>query len=226
MVHTDRIREDLCRDFLIDPDRVVVVEHGIDQLLPDTTDARQKMRKKLSINPTARVALFFGGIARYKGVDILLRAFESSDCNAVDRLIVAGKCRDPSLALELSATIEAHSRCNAILWKEGFIHENEVAPLFHAADVLVMPYRHIDQSGVLFMALATGLPIVATDVGTLRNYIPKQLGAVAPVEDPEALAACIKEVLTSGAGRRVDYGAEQYLWQRTVRPMLPFYVRN
>ena len=53
-------------------------------------------------------------------------------------------------------------------WSEGFVPTEDVWRYFQGADFLVVPYRHIDQSGVVFMALATGLPIVATDVGSLR----------------------------------------------------------
>ncbi|MEP6605254.1 MAG: glycosyltransferase family 4 protein [Nitrosospira sp.] len=226
MVHTHRMQQDLCRDFQVDPGRVVVVEHGIDKLLPDTGGERQMMRNKLAINASERVVLFFGSIARYKGVDILLRAFELPGSQSADRLVVAGKCRDRVLALELQTLVETNARRDAILWRDGFVDENDVAPLFHAADVLVMPYRHIDQSGVIFMALAIGLRVVVTDVGSLRNYVRHGFGAIAPIEDPEALAACIKEVLASATGNPVDYGAERYLWQRTVTPILPFYNRK
>ncbi len=227
VVHTPRMRQDLCRDFALDPGRIVIVEHGIDRLLPDTGGARETLRAKLEINATERVVLFFGNIARYKGVDILLRAFASLPAETADRLIVAGRCRDRSLALELQAMVEANTRRDSILWREGFVDDDDVAPLFHISDVLVLPYRHIDQSGVIFMALATGLRIVVTDAGSLRDYVPHECGAVAPIDDPEALASCIKEVLTTvAAGKSVDNGAERYLWRRTVATILPFYGRN
>jgi glycosyltransferase involved in cell wall biosynthesis len=225
MVHTHRMRRELYQNFSIDPDLIIVVEHGIDRLLPDTAFMRERMRAKLGIDAQEQVLLFFGNIAHYKGVDILLRAFQLPNAGSADRLIVAGRCRDRSLALELQAMVEANARRDAILWREGFVDESDVAPLFHAADVLVMPYRHIDQSGVLFMALATGLRVVVTDVGSLRDYVTGGKGSIAPVDDPEALASSIKEVLTSATGNPVDYGAEHYLWQRTVLPILPLYMR-
>jgi glycosyltransferase involved in cell wall biosynthesis len=226
MVHTHRMRGELCQDLLIDPNRIVVVEHGIDRLLPDNGVMRETMRAKLGIHPTERVLLFFGNIARYKGVDILLRAFQLPGAKLADRLIVAGRCRDRSLALELQELVEANARRDAILWREGFVDQNDIAPLFHAADVLVMPYRHIDQSGVLFMALATGLRVVVTDVGSFRHYVRHEFGVIAPVEDPEALAICIGEALVSYSEKSVEYVAERYLWQGTVVPILGLYDLN
>lgn len=222
-VHTDRMQQELYQNFSISPGRVIVVEHGIDKLLPDTGDARQRMRNQLAIQTTERVVLFFGNIARYKGVDILLRAFELPNAQSADRLIVAGRCRDNSLALELQTMIRANARREAILWQNGFVDQNDVAPLFHAADVLVMPYRYIDQSGVLFMALATGLRVIATDVGSLRDYVRNEFGAIVPIEDPEALAASIKRVLEVPRDP-VDCGAQRYLWQYTVKSVLPVYA--
>ncbi|MDQ3185494.1 MAG: glycosyltransferase family 4 protein [Pseudomonadota bacterium] len=226
MVHTHRMRQDLCRYFAVDPDRVVVVEHGIDRLLPDIGGAREMMRAKLGIRPAERVLLFFGAIVRYKGLDVLLRAFALLTTETVDRLVVAGRCRDRSLFLELQAILEAHPRRDAIIWRDGYVDEKEVAPIFHAADVLVMPYRHIDQSGVIFMALATGLRAVVTDVGSLPDYVPGGSRAVARAGDPEALASCIKEVIGTPTGNTIIHGAEQYLWHRTVGPILGFYDRN
>lgn len=227
VVHTHQMRRELCQNFLIDPDITVVVEHGIDRLLPDIGRMRETMRAKLGIYPAERVLLFFGNIARYKGLDVLLRAFALLTAETVDRLVVAGRCRDCTLLLELQGILEAHPRRDAILWREGYVDEEEVAPIFHTADVLVMPYRHIDQSGVIFMALATGLRVVATDVGSLRNYVRHEFGTIAPVEDPEALASCIKEVIDTPIVNTINHhGAEQYLWYRTVIPILGFYDRN
>jgi len=100
-----------------------------------------------------------------------------------------------------------------------------VASLFHAADVLVMPYRHIDQSGVIFMALATGLRVVASDVGSLRDYIPPGFGCVVSPGDAGALAEGILSVLTQPRRSEAQEKlAAHHLWSSVVWPILPVYA--
>ena len=226
MVHTPRMREALAADFGIDPSRIVVAEHGIDRLLPATPASRAAMRTRLKLEESDRLILFFGNLSPYKGVDVLIDALGQIDPALNARLLIAGRCRSADVRQALRNQIAASPRQERIEWMEGYIAEADVAPLFHAADVLAMPYRHIDQSGVVFMALATGLRVVASDVGSLRDYLPAGFGRVTPPGDATALARGIEMELGSAgsAGAPVAF-AERYLWSETVKPMLPAYAR-
>lgn len=223
MVHTRKTAAEICSNYGFEPEKVVVVEHGIDRLLPRTRASRAAMRERLHIAGAERVVLFFGALARYKGVDLLLDAFSLPDMECADKLVIAGRCKDKILSAELRETVSSHKRKDSILWRDGYVDDADVAPLFHAADVLVMPYRHIDQSGVIFMALATGLRTVVTDVGSLRDYITPGFGAVAPVDSSIALAASIRNLLTTPADLNTSEMAKKFLWKRTTKAILPHY---
>ena len=223
VVHTNRMAVELRQQYGIDPSRVIVVEHGIDRVIHPTPGLEPSMRKTLGLGSAERVMLFFGAIARYKGVDLLIKAFGLPDAAIADKLVIAGRCRDPALAIELHGLIAEHPRRDAILWRDGFVADDDVVPLFHAADLLVLPYRHIDQSGVIFMALATGLRTVVTDVGSLCNYIPPGFGGVSVANDPEALAACIKVQMALPVKSNTMHFAERFLWKNTVKSILPWY---
>lgn len=226
MVHTARMKQALATDFGIDPARIVVAEHGIDRLLPATPESRAAMRARLKFEESDRLILFFGNLSPYKGVDVLVEAFAQIDPEVPTRLLIAGRCRSSALREALRSQIEANPRRDRIEWMEGYLPEDDVAPLFHAADVLAMPYRHIDQSGVVFMALATGLRVVASDVGSLRDYLPEEISKVVPPDDAAALARGIEATLDA-ADRTMDTTAlaRRYLWSETVRPMLAAYAR-
>ena len=94
----------------------------------------------------------------------------------------------------------------------------QVAPYFAAADLLVMPYRRVSQSGVLFLALATGLPVVATSVGGLPEVLRDGENALlVPPESPEALAGAVARALGAPALRdRLSRGgrelADRHSW--------------
>ena len=79
-----------------------------------------------------------------------------------------------------------------------FIGDNEIEQYFKAADVLVLPYTQIFQSGVLFMAYSFGLPVVATDVGSFgRDIIEGKTGYVCHPNDSGDLARVIEKYFSS-----------------------------
>ncbi len=76
--------------------------------------------------------------------------------------------------------------------RADFIPDDETEVYFKAADVLVLPYRHIYQSGVLFLGYSFGLPVLAADVGALKEDIVEgKTGFVFRPEDPADLAETI-----------------------------------
>lgn len=226
MVHTRRMQDALASGFGIDPERIVLVEHGIDRLLPSSEASRQAMRDRLHVGTADKLLLFFGSLSAYKGLDILLQAFDRLAASMSVRLVIAGRCRSPSLKASIRKQIDDSPYRASIQWLDGYFPDDEVASLFHAADVLVMPYRHIDQSGVVFMALSTGLRVVASDVGSFREYIPAELGKVVPAEDVSALVLGIESVLNNVAPvSDPAMLAGRYMWSEVVAPMLPIYIR-
>ena len=56
-----------------------------------------------------------------------------------------------------------------VQWENAYVDEAEVGPHFESVDAVVLPYRHIDQSGVLFTAFRFGCPIIGTDVGSFAS---------------------------------------------------------
>lgn len=225
ITHTSAMRERLTSDFGIEPGRTLHVELGIDRLEPPSPQSRQLIRRRLNLNGDEKLVLFFGNIVPYKGLDVLLDAFDGlQDMQA--HLVIAGRCRDVQLAQMVRARINASPRSGAIRWLEGFFPNEEVPALFHAADVVAIPYRgDIGQSAVLFMALATGVRIVASDVGALREYVPRGLGTVVPPNDARLLAEGIRrELCASELPRAADSAAQRFLWSAVVHPLFSVYT--
>lgn len=148
--------------------------------------------------------LFIGLIRAYKGVDLLLRALPlvARDRPEV-RLVVAGDPLDPVEPLRtLASDLGVGERVD---WRLGFLPDDEVEDVLADASVVVLPYRRrVDASGILALAVGHGLPIVASDVGSLGETVEEfGAGEVVPPEDVEALAAaCIR--LLADDGRRDD----------------------
>jgi len=154
--------------------------------------------------PTGRTILFFGLIREYKGLDVLLRALaEVPDA----RLVVAGDPLDPVEPLQrLAAGLGIGDR---VEWRLGFLPDEAIPRLMAEATLVALPYRKIDSSGVLATALGHGRPAVVTDVGGLPDAI-REFGAgrVVPRDDPQALAAALRELLEAGELANAYEGAQ------------------
>jgi glycosyltransferase involved in cell wall biosynthesis len=86
-----------------------------------------------------------------------------------------------------------------------FIPDEDIEAYFKAADVCVLPYKTIFQSGVLFLAYRFGLPVVATDVGSMsRDVINGRTGFICRPEDPGDLANKLTEFFGSRLCRERD----------------------
>src|ERR1700741_4640253 len=85
-----------------------------------------------------------------------------------------------------------------VLLKADFIPDDETETYFKAADVFVLPYRHIYQSGVLFLGHSFGLPVLAADVGSLKSdIVDGETGFIFMPEDPDDLSRVIEHYFAS-----------------------------
>jgi glycosyltransferase involved in cell wall biosynthesis len=176
-------------------ERVRVIPHGpLDYLtrLPDPAPLPAELDQT-----DAPVVLFFGLIRQYKGVDLLLDAFSRLDGEA--ELWIVGR---PYEELDLGALRASASRIGArVRFVPRWIEDREVPRMFERADVVVLPYRDAEQSGVLHIALAFGKPIVMSSVGGFPEVAAQGAGRLVPPGSPEALAEALNEVLSSPAER-------------------------
>ena len=86
---------------------------------------------------------------------------------------------------------------------DRYVSDAELPAFFRRADVLVLPHRSVDVSGVLFAGLAFGKAMVLSDVGGFREIAEEHgAGVLVPPEDPDELAAAIARLLADDAERR------------------------
>jgi glycosyltransferase involved in cell wall biosynthesis len=184
--------------------RTAVVAFGT-SMLAEPRRSRDDIRRSNAIPADARVALFFGSIRGNKGLDILLDAFsKTTDANLW--LVVAGQAagRSESAVHAYFNQIDDTSR-NRIVWMTRFIPDDEIPEIFAMADVIVLPYRKsfASQSAVLGMAVATGTPMIVSDVGEIGPTVRKHaLGKVIEPESASALSSALNDV-TARAGNQL-----------------------
>jgi glycosyltransferase involved in cell wall biosynthesis len=201
-VHTKKMKDELYRDFGVAEKAVTVIQYPIDNSFPDTDLTPAGAKRRLGLRDDEKAVLFFGRIRPYKGLEFLLDAFRLllADKQANYRLIVAGEPKKGSEGYlnEIQRFMSKNFDQSHVIQKMQFIPDSEVELYFKAADVLVLPYKEIFQSGVLFLAYSYGLPVVATDVGSFRQEIVEgRTGFLCEPGDPAELAKAVAKYFAS-----------------------------
>jgi glycosyltransferase involved in cell wall biosynthesis len=218
VVHSDHGRERLVDALNIDPAKVHVIEHGAFQHLTDVPGARPLPAELAAV--TTPVVLFFGLLRPYKGVDVLLDAWRELEPDA--ELWIVGMPRMD--IAELRARAPASVR-----WVPRFVADDELAAFFERAELVVLPYREIDQSGVLFTALAFGSPLLLSDVGGFGEVAAQGAAALVGSGDAAALAVALGRLLGDGdaraeLARNARLAARtRYSWDEIARRHLDLY---
>ena len=224
IVHTERMKRELVSSYGIAPERIIVMQHGANEI--DTPPvARAEARAALALSGEQLVVLCFGNVAPYKGVDTLLEAFGM--LNDSFYLVIAGYTRDTAYEQHLRRIIAENPNHDRIRYSNRYIDDSELPLYFGAADTIVLPYRHIDQSGVVFLAMRMGLPIIAFDVGSFRDYITGDVGIMAESNDAQGLKCAIERFRSEQQcydREAIMQRAKNYDWSRVIAPVQALYV--
>ena len=199
-VHTNKMMAELISDFGVSENRIVLIPFGINNAVPRSNMTKEQARRQLGLRKEDKVILFFGNIAPYKGVHYLLEAFDTIAIQEPSaRLIIAGRPKGPeNYWKEIQSALHDKSWRDRVIQKITFIPDEDIEIYFKAADVSVLPYVHIFQSGVFFLSYSFGLPVIATDVGSLKEGIVEgETGLICEPRDAAALARVIHKYFHS-----------------------------
>jgi D-inositol-3-phosphate glycosyltransferase len=223
IVHTNKMKMELTKQFGIDSKKITVIPHGINSAVPKTDLTKSEARRSLGLDANDKVLLLFGNINPYKGIEYALLALDILKKKYSGlKLIIAGLIDSESYWSEIERVIDSKGLKKDLLEELRFIPDEEIEVFFKAADLMVLPYRDIFQSGVLFLSFSFGLPVVATDVGSLKEAVMDSgAGAVCRPYDPEDLSEKIDLYFQSELYRNqedsrkkiIDYAMEKYSWK-------------
>ncbi len=216
VVHSHHGRERLVVDLAVDPEKVRVIPHGAFTHLAELEPAQLPAPLAATDGP---VVLFFGLLRPYKGLDVLLDAWRGV---AGAELWVVGMPRMPVGPLRATAP-------SSVRWVSRFVSDPEAAALFRRADLVVLPYREIDQSGVLFTALAFGKPLLLSAVGGFPEIAEAGAAEFVAPGDRAALHLALRRLLDDPGRREAlaaaarTAAATTYSWERAAADHLALY---
>jgi glycosyltransferase involved in cell wall biosynthesis len=219
VVHTSQAQARLTDELGVDPAKVSLIRHGAISHL-DAVDAPVPLPAELAA-VEGPVVLCFGILRPDHAVDVLIEAWKGV---RGAELWVVGPPQMPlaELVREAPANVRFVSR---------FITDPEMPAFFDRADVLAMPYREMESSGVLATALGFGKPIVGTPVGAFVDLEAVGAADLVPREDPDALRAALERLIAdAGARARLSAGARaaasgDWAWDTIAGQTLDLYRR-
>ena len=189
-VHSDRLASELAR--FLGPRRppITVAPHGV-WTVPDAA-ACPPLAERLA----SKRLLFFGAIRRNKGLDLLLRAAERLSGYSIT---IAGEpCEPDYFDAEVMPSVRAlRAAGRRVDLLDRFVPDDEVGRLFATHSAVVLPYtsQFVAQSGVVFMAVAYGLPVVASTAGGLRDVLGEcEIGTTFEAGSVDGLVEAIRRL--------------------------------
>ena len=219
IVHTREAKARLTSEFGIDPVKVELIRHGAIAHLDALGDGAPLPPELRAVE--GPVVLAFGIMRPDHALDVLLEAWKRV---SGAELWVVGPPQMPIAPLARDAPAN-------VRFVPRFVNDREIPAFFRRADVVAMPYRRMESSGVLATALGFGKPIVGTPVGAFPDL--EKIGAadLVPLEDPVALSAELTRLIEDVDARaRLAAGARaaaagEWSWDTIARQTLDLYAR-
>ncbi len=209
-----------------DPRKVSVIYNGVDLArFKIIAGKREEMRKKLGIPHDAIVVLTVRRLVYKNGVDTLL------DCANIaikknPKIVFVAVGKGPDLENVRLQVAQLGIAANFRL--AGFVSDDDLPSYYNLADMFVLPSKSGEGLPLVAMeAMACGLPVVATDVGGIKEILPQEYGKLVPPNRPELLADAVLEFAHVDFGsRRLELRArveERFSWDANVERLTELY---
>jgi len=197
IVHGNFFAEILKRDYACPRGKIQVIPHGVIEVVNKMNQDIAK--KKLGLE-NKTVIMFFGYIAKYKGIETLIDGFQLLTKKHPDWFLIIGGGEHPRLKTQpsyrryVSKLLDKASLMNERIRLTGFIPEEDVAKYFSAADLIVFPYNVImSSSGPFALAISYKKMVIASNIPPFNELLPPQ--ALFTKDDPQSLSERIKIIL-------------------------------
>ncbi|OEU63626.1 MAG: hypothetical protein BBJ57_13330 [Desulfobacterales bacterium PC51MH44] len=230
IAHNEVSKKELISRINLSPSRLAVIPHGnyLDWI-PNHIEPSEA-RRRLGLPLDFPILLFFGQIKAVKGLDVLLQALPQTVARFPKlKLVVAGKVWKDDFS-KYEAFIRENNLEKNVILNIRYIPDDEVALFFRSADLVILPYRKIYQSGVLLMAMSYDVPVMVSDLAGMVEIVKDgQNGFVFRCGDAHSLGESLIAALADPRhrGRVTSAGYETVVrnhgWNRIGRLTVELY---
>ena len=216
IAHSQVARRELVHELGIPEPKIDVILHGNYVGKVPASVSREQAREHFGFPPEKKVLVFFGQIKDVKGLDVLLEGFAlARERDKGLHLLIGGRVWKTDFS-KYAQIIERHGLAPHCTLHIRYIPDAEAYLFYRCADLVVLPYLRIYQSGVVLEAMSHGSPVLVSDIaGMLEAIDDERIGFVFRSQDPAHLAQRIAEIF-SVPGHSVRVG-QAGLREVTVR---------
>ena len=225
IAHGKTAKEEIIADFNItSEEKVFVIPHGNYLEVYENEIEQSQARDSLGLPEADIVFLFFGFIRPYKGVFELIEAFNELD-NSNIKLLIAGKPLNEELADQIREQIASNSN---IVFKPGFVPDENVQTYMNASDLVVLPYRDILTSGAAVLAMSFGKACIAVRIGSIRDVLSDSGAFLYEADDENGLFSALRSAIDgkdrlSTMGKNNLKQSEQWSWKEVAAKTVEVY---
>ena len=195
IAHSRIAKLELVHELNIAEEKIDVILHGNYLASVPKGITKEMARAHFGIACDRRVLLFFGQIKDVKGLDILLEGFALAlKADPRLHLLIGGRVWKTDFS-KYQEIIDKHMLAPFCSLHIRYIPDAEVSYFYRCADLVVLPYSRIYQSGVVLLAMSYGSPVLVSDIaGMLEAVDDESTGFVFSSEDPISLARRVSEI--------------------------------
>jgi glycosyltransferase involved in cell wall biosynthesis len=209
-----------------DPEKVRVIHNGVDlERFKPLSGVKEEMRRKLGIPKDASVVLTVRRLVYKNGIDTLLESAEIAVKNNPKLVfVVVGKGPDFEEVKEKIVQLGMQRKFRLT----GFVPDEELPLYYNVADLFALPSKSGEGLPLVALeAMASGLPVVATNVGGTSEVMSEDYGKLVPPNSPNSLAEAVLEfsckdlsVLTKDLRTMIE---QKYSWDQNVEKLGKIY---
>jgi glycosyltransferase involved in cell wall biosynthesis len=209
-----------------DPEKVEVIYNGVDLERFKPSDSKGvTVRKKLGIAEDAVVAATVRRLVYKNGIDTLIDCAQIT-ASTNPRLVYLVIGKGPDFEAVKTRIAQLGIEKNFIL--AGFVSDEELPSYYNASDFFILPSKSGEGLPLVALeAMASGLPVVATDVGGIREVSQKGYGMIVPPNQPQLLANAVIAVanqnLASQHQKLREIMIEKYSWDVNIERVTKVY---
>lgn len=172
IAHNQISRSELIEKLSISASKIHVIRHGNYDGYGLTDITRQNACKSIGVDTNEFIVMFFGQIKEVKGLDVLIRAMPEvmKGVQSSVRLVIAGKVWKNDF-VKYQTIIEDLGLRAVVKLDIRYIPNTELANFYRAANILVLPYHRIYQSGVVLMAMTFGTPVLVSNIPGMLEVV-------------------------------------------------------
>jgi glycogen(starch) synthase len=221
------MKSEICGHFNLPWDKVDVIPNAIDPSQYQTSVDRGSVRQRYGVGWGEKMVLCIGRLVTQKGIEYFIRAIPKIAGRFPEtKFIIVGEgwSRD-SLEAEAQATGQSEK-----IRFTGFVSDKEVVNLMTSADVLVVPSVYEPFGIVALEGMATGVPVVASQVGGLSEVIEHdRTGVFVYPRSSDSIAWGIGKVLSDSSfakwlsGNAKDKLEKDYSWEAVATKTVEVY---